>query len=99
MREQDRAGLKRELGNVGHDMADFLGVHAWARSVAVAKRTELTGVGPRCSNSGARRGGGTMLMGQAHDAEKGGAGAVGEVGTDRWDPLRIERARARTRAG
>jgi hypothetical protein len=40
-----------------------------------------------------------MLMGQARGAEKGGAGAVGEVGTDRWDPLRIERARARTRAG
>jgi hypothetical protein len=41
--ERVQAGLKRELGNVGHDMADFLGVHVWARSAVVAGRIELTG--------------------------------------------------------
>jgi hypothetical protein len=55
VRERVRAGLKRELGNVGRIVVGFLGVRARARSAVVAGRTELTG---RAHNVEARARGG-----------------------------------------
>lgn len=38
-----RAGLKKGLGDVGHDVAGLLDVHVRARSATIVGRMELTG--------------------------------------------------------
>jgi hypothetical protein len=83
-----RAGLQRELDDVGRDLAGFLGVRALG-STAVARRMELTG---RVHGAETRaREGGTSLIGRARNAKSGEARTTGEVGTNRSAPPVIEK--------
>jgi hypothetical protein len=85
VRERVRAGLKRELGNVGRVVAGFLNARARVRSTAVAGRMELTG---RAHGVKARARGGKKHNADGSDPRRRERGSARgwEVGADRLAP-------------
>jgi hypothetical protein len=93
-----RAGLKRELENVGHDMADFLDVREHQGSATIVGRTELTWW-VHSAVTQARRGERVTALtgGPAAYRERAGAHTKGAAPTDRPHRSKREGVDARAR--